>query len=613
MPTVFWGGYRRESMTPRARFDDLRPRSRRSFTLEGFRTALVATRTAEVIGVLADAERHVAAGRWVAGFVTYEASPAFDPAFVVRSPGGSPVEDLPLAWFGVFDRRVPSEDSGHDPASMGLWEPSIDERAHAAGIDRIHQAIIAGDTYQVNHTFRMTSEFDGDPKALYLDLIAGQSCGYGAFIDTGNWTLASASPELFFEWRHGKLISRPMKGTAPRGVDLDDDEAQRAALVHSEKQRAENLMIVDMVRNDMGRIARLGTVKVPELFTTEKYDTVWQMTSTVVCEPRPDTTLPEVFGALFPCASITGAPKIATMRLIADLETTPRGVYCGAIGYGGPRPAGPEWAFNVAIRTVTIDSAGGTAFYGTGGGVTYDSTAGGEYREALLKTRVLDRRATSFSLLETMRWSADNGYRNLTAHLGRLTRSAWYFDVPMDPAEVRSALDNAVRHADGPLRVRLLVGRSGRITTEIAPAPLQSTRVELAVDDVGLNPRDPMLRHKTTERSVYEAAAARHPHAEDVILITTDGLVADTSIATVCAELDGTWVTPPITDGALPGIARQSLLDDGRLEERSIPVEALMRATRLARVNSLRGWEEAVLMGPVEPTHPVGQPRRRLR
>ncbi|MEX1004902.1 MAG: aminodeoxychorismate synthase component I [Acidimicrobiia bacterium] len=600
-------------MTPRARFDDLRPRSRRSFTLDGFRTALVATETSDVVRVLADAERQVAAGRWVAGFVTYEASPAFDPAFVVRSPIGSPVENLPLAWFGVFDRRIPSDDSGHDTAVLGRWVPAINEDAHAAGIDRIHRAIVAGDTYQVNHTFRMTSEFDGEPEALYLDLIAGQSCGYGAFIDTGDWTIVSASPELFFEWRHGKLISRPMKGTAPRGVDLDADEAQRAGLVHSEKQRAENLMIVDMVRNDMGRIARLGTVQVPALFTTEKYDTVWQMTSTVVSEPRPETTLPTVFGALFPCASITGAPKIATMGLIAELETSPRGAYCGAIGYGGPRAGGAEWAFNVGIRTVTIDRATGTAFYGTGGGVTYDSTAAGEYREALLKTRILDRRATSFSLLETMRWSPEDGYRNLTAHLGRLTRSAWYFDVPVDPAEVRSALDNAVRHADGPLRVRLLVGRSGRISTEIATAPHQSTRVELAIDDIGLDPGDPMLRHKTTERSVYDAAAARHPHADDVILITMDGLVADTSIATLCAELDGTWVTPPVADGALPGIARQSLIDHGRLEERSIPVEALFRATRLARVNSLRGWEEAVLVGSVEPTHPVGQPRRRLR
>lgn len=597
-------------MIPRARFDDLRPRSRRSFTLDGFRTALTATALGEVPAVLAQAEAEVAAGRWVAGFVTYEAAPAFDDALVVRPTAPSPIASLPLAWFGVFERRRPSPLRAAGTAHVGRWTPSNDEADHAAGVDRIHRAIRAGDTYQVNHTFRMSADFAGDPEALYLDLIAGQSCGYGAFVDTGEWTIASASPELFFEWRHGKLVSRPMKGTEPRGLDLDEDELRRSELVTSEKQRAENLMIVDMVRNDMGRIARIGTVSVPEIFTTEKYDTVWQMTSTVVSEPRAGTTLPAVFTALFPCASITGAPKVSTMRLIAELETTPRGVYCGAIGYGGPRPTGPEWAFNVAIRTVTVDRGSGTAWYGTGGGVTYDSTAGGEYREALLKARILDRRATSFSLLETMHWAPAAGYRHLTAHVGRLTKSAWYFDVPLDPAEVRSALDLAVRGATHPLRVRLLVTRTGRISTEIAPAPPPAARVALAVDDVGLDPQDPMLRHKTTERSIYEQAARRHPQADDVILVTRDGLVADTTIATVCAEIDGVWVTPPVADGALPGVARQALVEAGRLVVRSLRIEDLAGATRLARVNSLRGWEHAVL---ADTPHPASQPRLRRR
>jgi para-aminobenzoate synthetase/4-amino-4-deoxychorismate lyase len=425
--------------------------------------------------------------------------------------------------------------------------------------------------------------------------------------------IASASPELFFEWRHGRLSSRPMKGTARRGLDLDDDEAQRAALVHSEKERAENLMIVDMVRNDMGRIARIGSVTVPELFTTEKYDTVWQMTSTVTSEPRPGTSLPDVFRAIFPCASITGAPKVATMRLIAELESTPRGVYCGAVGYGGPRPAGPEWAFNVAIRTVTIDRSHSIALYGTGGGVTYDSTAGGEYREALLKARVLDRKTTGFSLLETMHWSPAEGYRHLTGHLGRLTRSAWYFDVPLDPAEVRSALDSAVRDAPEASRVRMLVSRTGQITTEISPAPRPLQQVRLAVDDSPLDPGDPMLRHKTTERSVYETAAARHPEADDVILVTIDGLAADTTMATLCVEIDDVWVTPPVTDGALPGVARQALIDAGRIRERSILIEEVRTAGRLARVNSLRGWEDAVLSDAGDGSHPVGQPLRRFR
>lgn len=600
-------------MTPRARFDDLRPRSRRSFSLDGFRDVLVAHKTDDVKGVIAEAERQVAAGRWVAGFVTYEAAPAFDRAFDVRSTVGTDVENLPLAWFGIFDRRRPTPLHRRTPNAIGRWDPAIDEAAHADGVRRIRAAIREGDTYQVNYTFRMSADFTGDAESLYLDLIGGQSCGYGSFIDTGAWVVASASPELFFEWRHARLVSRPMKGTAPRGLDLDDDEAHRSALVRSDKERAENLMIVDMVRNDMGRIARTGTVAVPAIFTTEKYDTVWQLTSTVTAETRAGTGLVDVFGALFPCASITGAPKVATMRLISELESTPRGVYCGAVGYGGPRPAGPEWAFNVAIRTVTIDLTRGVASYGTGGGVTYDSTAGGEYGEALLKARVLERRTTGFSLLETMRWSPRHGYRNITAHLARLVRSAWYFDVPLDPAEVRSALDTAVRGADTDLRVRLLVSRAGQISAETSAAPVPTTPARLAVDDARIDPSDPMLRHKTTERSLYEAAAARHPYADDVILATIDGLVADTTIATLCIEVDGVWVTPPVSDGALPGVARQLLVEARRIHERSITLEEVRSATRLARINSLRGWEDAVLVDSPDESHPVSHPLRRRR
>jgi para-aminobenzoate synthetase / 4-amino-4-deoxychorismate lyase len=595
---------------PRARFDDLRPRSRRSFSLDGFESVLVAQDVADVVGVIRDAERAVAAGRWVAGFVSYEAAPAFDPAFAVRSADDA--HRLPLAWFAVYSGRRPTTSHAHGRYTVGAWSATDDAERHAGAVGRIRQAIVRGDTYQVNHTFRMSAAFDGDPEALYLDLIGGQSCGYGAFIDTGEWAIASASPELFFEWRHGKVTSRPMKGTTARGFEIEDDEEQRSRLIRSEKDRAENLMIVDMVRNDLGRVARTGTVQVPELFTAEKYDTVWQLTSTVTAEPRPGISLPELFGALFPCASITGAPKVATMGLIATLESTARGVYCGAVGYGGPRPAGPEWAFNVAIRTVTLDRTRGVAEYGTGGGVTYDSTAGGEYREALLKARVLERRTTGFSLLETMRWTPGQGYRDLTAHLERLARSAWYFDVPVDPAEVRSTLDAAVRGESQPRRVRLLVARDGTISTETTALPTQAGPVTMVLDTERIDPRDAMLRHKTTERTVYEDAARRHAGFDDVVLVTADELVADTTIATFCAEIDGTWFTPPVSDGALPGVARRRLVEAGRLQERSIPIEELWRATRVARLNSVRGWEEATVETPVI-AHPASQPLRRRR
>ncbi|HEY5652260.1 MAG TPA: aminodeoxychorismate synthase component I, partial [Acidimicrobiia bacterium] len=383
-----------------ARFDDLRPHRRRSFQLSDPVEVLWTTDPSQVGSVLEAAERAVSNNKWVAGFVGYEAAPAFDASLIVHGVSGTDIEDLPLAWFAVFDTRTATsgEPGGYE---LGTWVPSTDEARHHAAIADIREHIRQGRTYQVNHTFRLHADFDGDAAALYRDLASSQTCGYGSFIDAGRWAIASASPELFFEWRHDRIVSKPMKGTISRGTTLSDDESRRRELFGSEKNRAENLMIVDMVRNDLGRICRVGSVRVPELFSTEKYDTVWQMTSTVTGWPRSDVGLRDVFGALFPCASITGAPKVSTMEIISQLETTPRGVYCGTVGFGGPGPAGPEWAFNVAIRTVLVDRVRGRAIYGTGGGITYDSTPGDEYAEAILKTQVLKRRTADLRLIET--------------------------------------------------------------------------------------------------------------------------------------------------------------------------------------------------------------------
>jgi para-aminobenzoate synthetase/4-amino-4-deoxychorismate lyase len=578
-----------------ARFDDLRPRRRRSFALAEPVAVLTAHTSGDVPGVLAGAEAAVGQGRWVAGFVTYEAAPAFDAALRVRDPAGGPLAGLPLAWFGVFGGRRPASEGPVAGYRLGGWQPVVDRETYTAAIRAIREHIRQGDTYQVNHTFRMRTTFEGDPEGLYRDLSRAQSCGYGAYLDTGRWVVASASPELFFEWRHGKLVSRPMKGTTRRGLDLAGDEYQRHRLEQSEKDRAENVMIVDMVRNDLGRIARPGTVEVPELFTTEKYDTVWQLTSTVAARPRPEVGLLDVFAALFPCASITGAPKVATMAIIERLEADPRGVYCGAVGFGGPGPGGePEWAFNVGIRTVLIDRVTGTALYGTGGGITYDSTAEGEYEEALLKARVLDRRSADFELLETIRWDPAAGFRHLAAHLRRLSDSAWYFDVPLDPAEVRVALDRAVRATAGPARVRLLVDRSGWIRTETSPLSPRGL-LRLAVDDRPVERDDPFLRHKTTNRRVYEEAAARHPEADDVVLWNEAGEVTETTIGNLAVCLEGRWWTPPVEAGLLAGVERAELLRAGLLAERTITLGDLPRASGLARVNSVRGWEGAVI------------------
>jgi para-aminobenzoate synthetase / 4-amino-4-deoxychorismate lyase len=588
-----------------ARFDDLRPGRRRSFSLEHPIEVLEARSQGEVVAVLARVDELVRAGRWVAGWVTYEAAPAFDPAFEVRPVEGTTLQQLPLAWFAVFSSRGPAGKKTSDGYRLGRWEPKVSAPEHAEAVTEIRDHIRNGLTYQVNHTFRMEADFAGDPIGLYANLTEAQNTAYGAFIDAGRWTVASASPELFFEWRHGKIICKPMKGTTRRGTDLDDDDQRRSWLQASEKNRAENLMIVDMVRNDLGRVAKTGTVKVPALFTTEKYDTVWQLTSTVSAAPRADTRLPDVFAALFPCASITGAPKVATMGIIAELETDPRGVYCGAIGFGGPGTDGePQWAFNVGIRTVLVDRETGRAWYGTGGGITYDSTPEDEYQEALLKAKVLARESAEFSLLETIRWDPATGFGNLAGHLRRLSESARYFDVPLDPAEVRAALERSTGPHAAPLRVRLLVDRTGWVTVECEPAPAATERqVRLALDTVPVDPEDPFLHHKTTNRRTYEEARARHPESDDVVMIGPADLITETTIANIALLIDGRWLTPPVSSGCLPGVQRAAMLDDGRITESPLTVDDLTRAERIIRLNSLRGVEDCLLTR--EPPRPT--------
>lgn len=576
-----------------ARFDDLRPRRNRSFALSDPIEVLAADRLDDVVPLLDRCEQLVTAGRWVAGYVAYEAAPAFDRALeVLPAPTG-----LPLAWFAVFDRRHAAPPAESAAYRLGPWQSTIDAERYHQGVNAIREHIRQGDTYQVNHTFRMKAEFDGDALSLYADLSRSQSCGYGGFLDTGDFAFASASPELFFEWKHGKITSKPMKGTTARGLDLADDEERRRWLAGSEKNQAENLMIVDMVRNDLGRIARTGTVDVPALFSTEKYDTVWQLTSTVTAEPMPGTTLAGVFGALFPCASITGAPKVAAMKIITGLEADPRGVYCGALGFGGPAPGGEsQWAFNVAIRTVTVDRKAGTAWYGTGGGITFDSTAANEYDEALLKAAVLARRSSDFRLLETLRWEPSTGFVRMPRHLRRLLDAAWYFDVPIDPAEIRASLERAVAGSD-PLRVRLLVGRDGWVEVETAALEDAGDRqIELALDDRPVDPTDPFLYHKTTNRRVYDEARDRHPDSADVILWNPDKSVTETTIANLAVLIDGRWYTPPTSSGCLPGTMRAELLESGELTEKAISISELQSAGKIARINSVRGWEPATLL-----------------
>jgi len=586
-----------------ARFDDLTG-AEPSFRLVGPAGVLEARRPDEVPGVLAAAEQAAVRGLWVAGFVAYEAAPGLDPALRVRpaDPRDS-FAAAPLAWFAMFEEReetvLPDPPPDQPVPSSAAWVPSMERSAYDTAIGRIHEHIAAGETYQVNFTLRLRAQVDGDPRGLYRDLCFAQRGAYAGYLDTGRFRVLSASPELFFRIDGQHITTRPMKGTAPRGRWLAEDEEIHHQLRGSVKDRAENAMIVDLLRNDLGRVAREGTVTWSDVFAAERYETVWQLTSSVEADLRPEVALVDVFRALFPCGSVTGAPKISTMGIIAGLEHDPRGVYCGTVGYLAPEGTpGPRARFNVAIRTVVHDAETGGAVYGVGGGITWDSQAAAEYDETVAKARVLTARRPPLRLVETLAHLPASGYRRLEEHRARLRASAAYLGIELDEAAITAALERETGRFPGKAaRVRLLVDRRGRV--EVGSAPLTETPepVRLSIDrDHPVDPADPMLFHKTTLRARYEAARERFPDADDVVLVNTRGETTETTRANIAIRRGQLWVTPALDAGLLPGCERAALLAHGTLEEGQITLEDLETAEEVAFLNSVRGWRRAVLV-----------------
>jgi len=561
---------------------------------------LCAYRAGDVLPTLRAVQEAVRTGRHAAGFLTYEAAPGLDAVYATHDPAG-----LPLVWFGLFreaqDFELPKA-AGSPAFRLGGWTPSISGDAYRRAIARIRDYLKAGDTYQVNYTFRLRAPFEGDAWDLFVRLARSQRARYCAFIETGAFAVCSISPELFFSLSRadGRLVSRPMKGTAARGLTWEQDRESARALAQSEKNRAENVMIVDMVRNDMGRIAEPRSVHVERLFEIERYPTLFQMTSTVAA--ATSASLAATIGALFPCASITGAPKVRTMQIIRELEPDPRGLYTGAIGWLSPDG---KTAFNVAIRTLVADKRQGRAEYGVGGGIVWDSDAGSEYEECCLKAAVLTDRTPVFELLETILWEAGTGYFLLDRHLVRLARSAEYFGFRVDPTAIRDRLardEAAVRGGTGRAparahRVRLRVAQAGETSVEWHPLPAARAsgprRVALAPEPVDRNDR--FLYHKTTHRAVYEAARRSRPDADDVLLWNEAGEITESTVANVVVEQGGRRVTPPAACGLLPGVFRQWLLDRGEVTEQVVRVTDLRRAPRVFLVNSVRKWVPAVL------------------
>ncbi len=428
---------------------------------------LVARGPGEVGAVLDQAQAHALAGRWCVGHVAFEAGAAFDPAFEFHGP---PPE---LARFAIHEKPLETPGEllpfpGTGGWRLGPWRSNLDQAAFHEKIARIHEAIADGEVYQINFTTLLESEFQGDPLALFDALRRAQPGSYAAYLDTGAAKLLSVSPELFFDWRDGRILGRPMKGTAARGATPLEDRAMAQGLRESAKERAENLMIVDLIRNDLSRLAEPFSVQVPKLFDTHAWPTIWQMTSDVVARTRPGTGLADVFAALFPCGSVTGAPKVRAMHWIRRLEDRARGPYCGAIGILQP---GGAATFNVAIRTVELQD--GAARCGIGSGITADATADGAWRAWQSKQLFLQRCASPFELLETVRLQ-EGRYPLAEAHLARMAAAAAHFGYRWDGREARDALDAlAAAHARGLWRVRLLCDAEGRFT---APAEsLQDT------------------------------------------------------------------------------------------------------------------------------------------
>ncbi len=565
----------------------------------------VAHTAPELLALLPEVEAAARAGAWCVGVLAYEAASALQP----QLPTQAPANGVPLAWFAQFDAPLPQAAPPAPWTGSLAWDGGMDEAAFVAALGRIHADIAAGRYYQLNLTqqYRGASAAAIDRRALFAALQQAQPGGYAAFIDMGAQALLSVSPELFFDWHQpaqgsGDILTRPMKGTAERGATAAQDAAQAQYLQTSAKERAENVMIVDLLRNDLGQIAEVGSVQVSALLQVQALPSVWQMTSDVRARLPQGSSLLQVFQALFPCGSITGAPKRSSMAAIAALETAPRGWYCGAMGVVRSDGAGGVRAtFNVPIRTLVVDGADGAQQLscGIGSGITADAQAAGEWQEWAAKRAFFERVSHPFALLETLAQD-DGALRHQALHLARMAEAAAHFAYPWDVSAAQAALaDLARQHPRGLWRCRLLLHADGQLEAQAFACPPSPAQVTLQWASAPLAAaRSEFVRFKTTRRAHYEALApTAGSGAFDSLLFNAAGEITECTRGNIAALLDGRWITPPLACGLLPGVGRAVALHTGRVQEAVLRLEDAPRVEAWAFMNSLRGWIPAQVLG----------------
>jgi para-aminobenzoate synthetase / 4-amino-4-deoxychorismate lyase len=588
-----------------ARFD---PSNKRSLLFLDPLQTLTARTLEEVPALFQRIEQALTEGFYAAGFLSYECGYHFERFKDITLTEQS----LPLAWFGIY--RKPSifdHETGRFDGDAPLSLPgelakapatfaesvalTISEEEYTTKIERIKEYIAAGETYQVNFTDKVSVRSEIGADAAFAALLQQQLVAYSAFLNVDGHHILSLSPELFFKIEDGKVTTRPMKGTMPRGLDAAEDAEAAIRLQNDEKNRCEHVMIVDLLRNDIGRICEMGSVQVDDIFSVETYQTLLQMTSTVSGTLRHGLTYYDIFKGVFPSGSITGAPKIRTMEIIHEMEAAPRGIYTGSIGYMAPDG---DAVFNVAIRTLDLHE--GNAQMGVGGGIVADSDPKDEYRECLLKAEFLVRPRRNFQLIETMLW--DGEFRLLSMHLDRMESSAAYFGFAFDRIAIQSQLiaESSLFETGGPYRVRALLAESGDIgisyAKHIANTAAQTGHIRLSPERTLST--DVFLRHKTTQRKLYESeyTTCRDEGFDEVIFMNERDEVTEGAISNIFIRKAGELLTPPLSAGVLPGIFRRHLLEtEVTAKERTLRLEDLESAEAIYLCNSLRGMREVRL------------------